>query len=484
MFYQVHDLDPTLEMADDGGGAVAADGGPRLCVAMCCDFFYPRLGGVEMHMWSLAQCLLRRGHKVVVLTHAVEGTNGTRLPSRRAGVRWMTNGLKVYYLPVAPVVDNVTYPTFVGHLPLMRAVLVRERVQVVHGHQATSTLMHECLLHAKALDRGLRTVYTDHSLFGFADAASVHLNKLMKLSLSTVDHAISVSHTCRENLVLRASIPPQRVSTIPNAVDASKFTPGAAPVATDTINVVIISRLVYRKGIDLVGRAIAIVCARAPHVNFIIGGDGAKRLLLEEMRDKHRLHDRVELLGAVPHAQVCDVLRRGHIFLNSSLTESFCIAILEAAACGLFVVSTRVGGVPEVLPPDMIQFAAEPTPEALADAVLAATDRLAQVDDLDAMRASFHARVAAMYNWEDVAVRTEKVYRRVTTEAHDASLLRRLQLYYALGPVAGVLACVLVAVLHLYAWWLEVRTPASAIERAVDMPRKTKSSSGRRSARS
>jgi phosphatidylinositol N-acetylglucosaminyltransferase subunit A len=48
------------------------------------------------------------------------------------------------------------------------------------------------------------------------------------------------------------------------------------------------------------------------------------------------------------------VLVRGHIFLNCSLTESFCIAILEAACCGLFVVSTRVGGVPEVTRPRWI----------------------------------------------------------------------------------------------------------------------------------
>jgi len=46
-----------------------------------------------------------------------------------------------------------------------------------------------------------------------------------------------------------------------------------------------------------------------------------------------QLHDRVELLGAVPHKNVRDVLIRGHIFLNCSLTEAFCIAILEAAWC-------------------------------------------------------------------------------------------------------------------------------------------------------
>lgn len=53
---------------------------------MVCDFFYPRLGGVEMHIWSLSQCLLSRGHRVVVITHGYDN---------RKGVRYMTNGLKV-----------------------------------------------------------------------------------------------------------------------------------------------------------------------------------------------------------------------------------------------------------------------------------------------------------------------------------------------------------------------------------------------------
>lgn len=78
-------------------------------------------------------------------------------------------------------------------------------------------------------------------------------------------------------------------------------------------------------------RPAQIMCERYPNLHFIIGGDGPKRLLLEEMREKSQLHDRIEMLGAVPHARVRSVLVRGHIFLNCSLTESFCIAILEAA---------------------------------------------------------------------------------------------------------------------------------------------------------
>ena len=93
------------------------------------------------------------------------------------------------------------------------------------------------------------------------------------------------------------------------------------------------------------------------HVHFIIGGDGDKMACLRALVEKFNLHNRVEILGALPHSKVRDVLCRGHIFLNTSLTESFCIAILEAACCGLFVVSTDVGGVPEVLPSHMVNLA-------------------------------------------------------------------------------------------------------------------------------
>lgn len=98
---------------------------------------------------------------------------------------------------------------------------------------------------------------------------------------------------------------------------------------------------------------------------------------LLQMREMHFLQDRITLLGPVAHRDVpsvrtlhhvypsfrfelccMQVLRQGSIFLNTSLTEAFGIAILEAACAGLHVVSTRVGGVPEILPEDMISFAA------------------------------------------------------------------------------------------------------------------------------
>lgn len=70
----------------------------------------------------------------------------------------------------------------------------------------------------------------------------------------------------------------------------------------------------------------------------------------------------MKVKGTDNRARPSQILARAQIFLNPSLTEAFGIGILEAACAGLFVVSTRVGGVPEVLPPALVEFA-EPDAE-------------------------------------------------------------------------------------------------------------------------
>jgi len=57
-------------------------------------------------------------------------------------------------------------------------------------------------------------------------------------------------------------------------------------------------------------------------------------LLLEQIREEAGLHDRVQLLGALDQEGVHQALLKGHIFLNTSLTEAYCMAIVEAASCG------------------------------------------------------------------------------------------------------------------------------------------------------
>uniref|UniRef100_A0A8C6U7F6 Phosphatidylinositol N-acetylglucosaminyltransferase subunit A n=1 Tax=Neogobius melanostomus TaxID=47308 RepID=A0A8C6U7F6_9GOBI len=322
-------------------------------ICMVSDFFYPNMGGVESHIYQLSQCLISMGHKVVIVTHAY---------GRRKGIRYLTNGLKVYYLPLQVMYNQSTATTCFHSMPLLRCVFVRERITIVHSHSSFSAMGHDALFHAKTL--GLNTVFTDHSLFGFADVSSVLTNKLLTISLCDTNHIVCVSYTSKENTVLRAALNPEIVSVIPNAVASTEFTPDPSQRQNDKITIVVISRLVYRKGIDLLGGIIPDLCHKYPELHFLIGGEGPKRIVLEEVREKYQLHDRVRLLGALEHKDVRGVLVQGHIFLNTSLTEAFCMAIVEGASCGLQVVSTRVGGIPEVLPEDLITLC-EPTVSSL-----------------------------------------------------------------------------------------------------------------------
>jgi phosphatidylinositol glycan class A protein len=376
----------------------------------------------------------------------------------RVGVRYLTNGLKVYYVPFLTIYREATMPTVFSFFPVFRNIVLREQIQIVHGHASLSSLCHEAILHARTM--GLRTCFTDHSLFGFADAASILTNKLLKFTLSDVDHVICVSHTCKENTVLRAALDPTMVSVIPNAVVSSNFSPATKPPPlSEGIVIVVICRLFYNKGADLLVACIPRICELHPKVKFILAGDGPKMIDLIQMRETYMLQDRIEMLGAVRHENVRDVMVRGHIYLHPSLTEAFGTVIVEAASCGLYIVCTRVGGVPEVLPGHMTVFA-RPEEDDLVSATSSAIDALR----LGRVRTDqFHDQVKKMYSWTNIASRTEHVYDHISA-TDSLPLLERLKKYYGCGVFAGKLFCVLVAIDFLLLLTLEYLQPTETID--------------------
>lgn len=410
-------------------------------IAMVTDFFYPQPGGVEFHVYHLSQKLIDLGHLVVVITHDY---------GSRCGVRTLTNGLKVYHVPFLQVYRSSTFPTVFSAFPVLRSIFIREQIDIVHGHGSFSSLCHEALLHGRTM--GLQTVFTDHSLFGFADVGSIVGNKLLKFTLSDVGHVICVSHTCKENTVLRALIDPLLVSVIPNAVISEDFAPPEKPLPTNgRLTIVVISRLFPNKGADLLTAVIPRICEAKPEVDFIIAGDGPKYLDLDQMRERYFLQERVQLIGAVKHEEVRDVMVQGHIYLHPTLTEAFGTVIVEAALCGLFVVTTKVGGIPEVLPHHMTNFA-DPDEDSLVSATINAIDKVHR----GAINTSkFHDEVAAMYSWENIALRTQRVYQLLAS--HPTPLLERLSNYHCCGLIAGKLFVLCVVVdIFLYMvleWW-------------------------------
>ncbi|KAJ8252751.1 hypothetical protein GJAV_G00205160 [Gymnothorax javanicus] len=436
------------------GTTVRIQESPKHNICMVSDFFYPNMGGVESHIYQLSQCLIERGHKVVIVTHAY---------GNRRGVRYLTNGLKVYYLPLQVMYNQTTVTTCFHSLPLLRCIFVREGITVLHSHSSFSALAHDSLFHAKTM--GLNTVFTDHSLFGFADVSSVLTNKLLTVSLCDTSHIICVSYTSKENTVLRAALDPEIVSVIPNAVDPTDFTPDPSHRDDSKITIVVISRLVYRKGIDLLGGIIPELCLKQPDLQFIIGGEGPKRIVLEEVREKYQLHDRVRLLGALEHKDVRNVLIQGHIFLNTSLTEAFCMAIVEAASCGLQVVSTRVGGIPEVLPGELITLC-DPTVSSLCQGLEMAIT--CQRAGTTLPPAAIHRHVQQLYTWRNVAERTEKVYDRVSKMAVLPLDGRLNRLREHCGSVAGSIFAFVAVLDFLFLLLLRWLIPDSLIDIAIN----------------
>ncbi|XP_066147511.1 phosphatidylinositol N-acetylglucosaminyltransferase subunit A isoform X2 [Euwallacea fornicatus] len=409
-------------------------------ICMVSDFFFPNMGGVEEHIYNLSQCLILKGHKVIVMTHSYED---------RVGIRYMTNGLKVYYLPIKVFYNQCVLPTMICNIALIRHILLREEIEVVHGHSAFSALAHETMLIGNLL--GLKTVFTDHSLFGFADASAIITNKLLQISLASCNHCICVSYTGKENTVLRARVDCKRVSVVPNAVDTYSFTPDPSQSDKTQITIVVVSRLVYRKGVDLTAQIISDICDKFKDVQFLIAGDGPKRWLLEEIREKRGLQDRVVLLGALEHSQVRNVLVKGNIFLNTSLTEAYCMAIVEAAYCRLKVVSTKVGGIPEVLPDDLI-ILTEPTVPALMQGLERAISELK--NDEFVCPYACNKRIQKYYNWQDVSRRTQIVYNVLSEE--DPKTLRQMLYNHLSSGVWPYLLVVSLAflILQFYEFWV------------------------------
>lgn len=431
-------------------------------IAMVTDFFYPQPGGVEFHVYHLSQKLIDLGHSVIIITHNYSGRNG---------IRYLTNGLKVYYVPFWVLYRSSAFPTVFSAFPILRNIFIRESIDIIHGHGSLSTFGHEAIFHGRTM--GLKTVFTDHSLFGFADFGSIWGNKVLKFAISDVGHVICVSHTCKENTVLRGSIEPWKVSVIPNAVISKDFQPD--PLSdrkgnNNVITIVVITRLFPNKGADLLTAIIPRICLSNPKVKFIIAGDGPKFLDLEQMREKYFLQERVELIGAVKHEEVRNVMIQGEIYLHPSLTEAFGTVIVEAASCGLYVVTTKVGGIPEVLPSNMTSFA-EPEEDSLVETTL---DAINKIQSGEMNTSHFHESVSKMYSWSDIAHRTEAVYDSLDLDDLNESLINKLLKFYCCGLIAGKLF-VLMVIIDIFIYTiLEWLYPREHIDLATKWPQQGK----------
>jgi glycosyltransferase involved in cell wall biosynthesis len=226
-----------------------------------------------------------------------------------------------------------------------------------------------------------------------------------------------VISTCSDEVAeLEAlGMPPGRASTIPCGVDAETFRPLPPPEGPQPPRLLVLGRLVERKGVGNVIEALA----QLPGVRLQIAGGPARDLLgadpevlrLRRLARRAGVADRVELLGAVGREQVPALMAAADVVVAVPWYEPFGIVPVEAMACGRPVVGSAVGGLLDTVLPGVT---GELVPPRRPD-LLAPVLRELLADPVRRRRYGVAGRRRALevYQWRQVVAATEEVYASV-----------------------------------------------------------------------
>jgi len=178
-------------------------------------------------------------------------------------------------------------------------------------------------------------------------------------TLRRVDRILAVSESLRE-LALRLGAPAGRIRVIPNGVDTATFAPGSRHEARAALGLpaarpilISVGILSPRKGHQRVLAALPEVLRHYPDLLYVVvggpSGEGDTGPLLRRTIEELRLADHVRLVGSRPPGEIARWLAAGDVFCLATSNEGRPNAVMEALACGVPVVTTRVGGNAEII---------------------------------------------------------------------------------------------------------------------------------------
>jgi L-malate glycosyltransferase len=281
-------------------------------------------------------------------------------------MRWVNalveRGLDVYLLSVDPFSPSISPRVTTIRLPIpaptgyllnrwwLNNLLRRIQPDVIHSHYATGygTLGRVAQYYPKILSVWGSDIYR------FPTKSSFH-RRLLKSNLRNADCVCSTSNAMAE-ATRRLASDIRRLEVIPFGVDLKQFRP-AAVHNSNSIVIGTIKTLRNTYGIDVLIRGFALcrqmLAAKNPHLasrlRLKIGGGGPDRECLERLVAECRVADVSEFLGVIDHSLVPAQLQGFDVFVAMSRSESFGVSVVEASACGLPVIVSNVGGLPEVV---------------------------------------------------------------------------------------------------------------------------------------
>ena len=371
-------------------------------------------GGQNVHVDALSTELSRRGHDVTVFTRRDSTTLPVTVPT--------PGGYDVHHVPAGPPSDipkDELWPYMDAFADYLTDVLDRERFDVAHAH----FWMSGAATMAAARVVGIPWAQTFHALGSVKQRHQGHRDTSPPVRV-TVEREICqtadlVIATCRDEVgeLTRLGLPESRARIIPCGVDPQRFPTRPIPGHRRRRRLLTVGRLVERKGVADVIRAVA----QLPDTSLVIAG-GPSRDALDLDPEVERLRAvaqevgcsaRVEFLGAVDREHMPGVMQAADVVVVAPWYEPFGIVPLEAMATGRPVVGTAVGGLLDTVVPALTGELVPPRqPAALAKALRSL------LDDHERRRAYGAAgaeRVRAAYTWECVAERTERALAALVT---------------------------------------------------------------------
>lgn len=309
-----------------------------LTIAIIC---HPTLGGSGVVATDLGTALAERGHTVHIVSH--------RRPVRIAAPH---PRIRFHEVPVTRY-PLFTYPPYTLALATKLAALCREEpIDVLHAHYAIPHAV-SAYLCRQMLGRGAPKIVTtlhgtDITLVGLDDS----FYEITRFSLLESDGVTAVSNYLARQVRQRFKLESE-VKTIYNFIDLERFSPSNRDSAArsrfacgDEALVGHLSNFRWVKRVPDVVRAFQRMVLQVPACLVMIG-DGPDLPAVKLVADELGVLDRIKFLGSEQDAAA--LLPTLDLFLLPSEQESFGLAALEAMACGVPVIASNVGGLPELV---------------------------------------------------------------------------------------------------------------------------------------
>jgi glycosyltransferase involved in cell wall biosynthesis len=331
------------------------------------DTFFPDApGGLGRVAWDVAKALARRGHQVGLLA-------GDRYAaSRRGALRTeMVDGVRVVRYPkpaMSPLDPFRDTKQINDAAAALRELLVGTAYDVIHCHsiftahaamRAAPDMPVVQTVHSPAIQE-LSYNWLHKGIVGRLTgiAGKPRVRQLERRAIATATRRHALSRFTVEQMQSEFPDAPGDYEVIPHWADPGWFRSLSKAEARQRLGwpndepiLFTVRQLRWRYGIDTAIEAIAPV-AKAGNCRFFIAGEGEQRHRLEECARQHGAEEKVRLLGRISDEDLRLAYQAADVFiLPTRALECFGLIILEALACGLPVIGTSVGAIPENLQP-------------------------------------------------------------------------------------------------------------------------------------